>query len=83
MASAISFGKVADFGKILTIVQGLSQPDYSDKWQASIFSKSLISFAVLFIHTKSVPDLIFLDDAARNFTWGTKRRPKQQPKDNY
>ena len=81
MASAISFGKVADFGKILTIVQGLSQPDYSDKWQASIFSKSLNSFAVLFIHTKSVLDLIFLDDTVRNFTWGTERKQKQQPKD--
>ena len=32
MVSAISFGRFADFGKALTIIQRSSQPVYSDKW---------------------------------------------------
>jgi len=37
MVSAISFGWLADFGKILTIIQRSSQPVHSDKWGAFQF----------------------------------------------
>ena len=34
MVSAILFGRFADFGKTLTIIQRSSQPVYSQKWEA-------------------------------------------------